>query len=97
MKASRPRIRPVHGCSKDQVRAHMFLCMLACHVEWHMPQHLAPLRFEDDDRKGARAQRGLPVEPASISESVKVKAVKGRSPDGLPVHGFTRLLADLAR
>ena len=96
MKASRLRIRPVHVYSEDHVRAHVFLCMLACHVEWHMRRRLAPILFEDDDREGARAQRSSPVEPARVSESAKAKAADKRTPDGLPVHSLTTLLADLA-
>ena len=96
MKASRLRVRPVHVWSEDHVRAHVFLCMLAYHVEWHMRRDLAPILFEDDDREGARAQRSSPVEPAKVSESAKAKAADKRTPDGLPVHGFTTLLADLA-
>ena len=96
MKASRLRIRPVHVWSEDHVRAHVFLCMLACHVEWHMRRRLAPILFEDDDREGARAQRNSPVEPARVSESAKAKAADKRTPDGLPVHSLTTLLADLA-
>ncbi len=95
MKASRLRIRPVHVYSEDHVRAHVFLCMLACHVEWHMRRHLAPILFEDDDREGARAQRSSPVEKAEVSESAKAKADTKRTPDGLPVHSFTTLLSDL--
>ena len=96
MKASRLRIRPVHVYSEDHVRAHVFLCMLAYHVEWHMRRRLAPILFEDDDREGARAQRSSPVEKAEVSESAKAKADTKRTPDGLPVHSFTTLLADLA-
>ncbi len=96
MKASRPRIRPVHVCSEDHVRAHVFLCMLAYHVEWHMRRRLAPILFEDGDREGARAQRGSPVAPAEVSERAKAKADSKLSPDELPVHSFTTLLADLA-
>ena len=96
MKASRLRVRPVHVWSEDHVRAHVFLCMLAYYVEWHMRRDLAPILFEDDDREGARAQRSSPVEPARVSESAKAKAADKRTPDGLPVHGFTTLLADLA-
>ena len=95
MKASRLRIRPVHGCSEDHVRAHVFLCMLACHAEWHMRWHLAPILFEDDDREGARTQRSSPMEPARVSESAKAKADTKRTPDGPPVHSFRTLLADL--
>ena len=96
MKASRLRIRPVHVYSEDHVRAHVFLCMLAYHVEWHMRRRLAPILFEDDDREGARAQRSSPVEKAEVSESAKAKADSKRTPDGLPVHSMTTLLADLA-
>ena len=96
MKTSRLRIRPVHVYSEDHVRAHVFLCMLAYHVEWHMRRRLAPLLFEDDDREGARAQRSSPVEKAEVSESAKAKADTKRTPDGLPVHSFTTLLSDLA-
>ena len=95
MKASRLRIRPVHVYSEDHVRAHVFLCMLAFYVEWHMRRHLAPILFEDDDREGARAQRSSPVEPARVSKRAKAKAAKKRTPDGLPVHSLTTLLADL--
>ena len=96
MKASRLRVRPVHVYSEDHVRAHVFLCMLACHVEWHMRRRLAPILFEDDDREGARARRNSPVEPARVSESAKAKAADKRTPDRLPVHSLTTLLADLA-
>ena len=96
MKASRLRIRPVHVYSADHVKAHVFMCMLAFHVEWHMRRRLAPILFEDDDREGARAQRSSPVEKAEVSESAKAKADTKRTPDGLPVHSLTTLLADLA-
>ena len=49
--------------------AHVFLCMLAYYVQWHMRRRLAPLLFEDHDRLAARAQRNSPVEPAPISPS----------------------------
>ena len=94
MKTSRLRIRPVHVHSEDHVRAHVFLCMLAYYVGWHMCRRLAPLLSGDDDREGARAQRSSPVEPARVSESAKANT--GRTPDGLPVHSLTTLLSDLA-
>ncbi len=90
------RIRPVYVYSPDHVRAHVFLCMLALHVEWHMRRRLAPLLFEDDDREGARAQRNSPVEKAEVSERAKAKAADKRTPDGLPVHSFRTLLDDLS-
>ncbi len=90
------RIRPVHVYSPDHVRAHVFLCMLALHVEWHMRRRLAPLLFEDDDRAGARAQRNSPVETARPSESARRKAAAKRTADDLPAHSFRTLLDDLS-
>ena len=89
------RIRPVYVYSPDHVRAHVFMCMLALHVEWHMRRRLAPILFEDDDREGARARRSSPVEKAEVSESAKARADTKLTPDGLPVHGFRTLLDDL--
>jgi len=90
------RIRPVYVYSPDHVRAHVFLCMLALHVEWHMRRRLAPLLFEDDDRAGARAQRNSPVETARPSESARLKAATKRTADDLPAHSFRTLLDDLS-
>jgi len=51
------KVRPIHHRLADRVRAHVFLCMLAYHVEWHMRQVLAPILFDDDDPAGAAARR----------------------------------------
>ncbi len=87
------RIRPVHVHSADHVRAHVFLCMLALYVEWHMRRRLAPILSGDDGREGARARRGPPVEPAKVPASAEAKADTKRLPDGLPAHSFATLLA----
>ncbi len=96
MKTSRLRIRPVHLYPEGHVRALVFMRMLAYHVEWHMRRRLAPTLSGDDDRKGTRARRRSPVDPARVSERTTAKADAKLTPDGLPVHGFTTLLADLA-
>ena len=54
-------IRPIHHWLSDRVRAHVFLCMLAYYVEWHMRQKLAPMLFDDEDKKAALASRPSPV------------------------------------
>ena len=90
------RIRPVYVYTSGHVRAHVFLCMLALHVEWHMRRRLAPMLFEDSDREGARAQRSSPVEKARPSESARRKAAAQRTEDGLPAHSFHTLLDDLS-
>ena len=74
----------------------MFLCVLAFYVEWHLCRRLAPLLFEDDDREGAQAQRKSPVAVARVSESARIKADTKLTSDGLPVHSFTTLPANLA-
>ncbi len=90
------RIRPVYVYTEDHVRAHVFLCMLALHVEWHMRRRLAPMLFEEDDRQAARAQRATPVGKARPSESARRKAAAKRTADGLPAHSFRTLLDDLS-
>ena len=90
------KVRPVHHRLEKRVRAHVFLCMLAYYVEWHMRRALAPLLFDDDDPDAAEAARASPVEPARRSKAARAKAGRKRTPDGLPVHSFQSLLGDLA-
>ena len=90
------RIRPVHVYTANRVRAHLFLCMLALHIAWHMRRRLAPMLFEDDNREAGRSQRASPVEPASVSDGAKAKAATKRTPDGFPVHSFQTLVADFS-
>ena len=70
--------------------------MLAYYVEWHMRQALAPLLFDDEDHEAAQAQRTSMVAPAQRSASARDKAATQQAADGLPVHSFRTLLADLA-
>ena len=90
------KVRPVFHRSAERVRAHVLLCMLACYVEWHMRQCLAPLLFDDEDPAGAEAARASVVAPAQVSEAAQRKARRRRSDDGDPVHSFRTLLDDLA-
>ena len=85
------KVRPVHHRLEGRVRAHVFLRMLAYYVEWEMRKALAPILFDDDDP--AAAARSSPVQPARRS---RAKAAGKRTSDGLPVHSFRTLLADLA-
>jgi hypothetical protein len=89
-------VRPIHHRTADRVRAHVFLCLLAYYVEWHMRQALKPLLFDDDDKAAAEALRASIVAPAQRSPRAKAKAATKRTEDGLPVHSFQTLLADLA-
>jgi transposase len=90
------KVRPIHHRLADRVRAHVFLCMLAYYVEWHMRQALAPILFDDDDKASAEAQRESVVQPAQRSVKALMKARTQRTEDDLPVHSFQTLLQDLA-
>ena len=89
-------VRPVFHYAGNRVRAHVFLCMLAYYLEWHMRQALAPILFDDHDRAAAQAQRTSPVAKAKVSPAAQRKHQTKRTDDGLPVHSFRSLLADLA-
>ena len=89
-------VRPIYHRLADRVRAHVFLCMLAYYVEWHMRRKLAPLLFDDHDKQRAQARRNSVVQPAQRSESADSKAATKHNEQGLPVHSFRSLLAHLS-
>ena len=90
------KVRPIHHRLADRVRAHVFLCMLAYYVEWHMREKLAPMLFDDDDKQHANSKRESIVRPAQRSSAAEAKAHTKRTVDGFPVHSFQTLLEDLA-
>ena len=96
MKTVDLKIRPIFHRIEDRVRSHVFLCMLAYYVEWHMRQMLAPILFEDDDKETAERLRDSVVAPAQRSPRAEEKAMSKRTDDGFPVHSFQSLLRDLA-
>jgi transposase len=91
-----PHVRPVYHWLEDRVRSHVFLCMLAYYLEWHMRQKLAPMLFDDTDKEQAEARRKSVVAQAQRSKAAVKKQTTGLTGDGLPVHSFQSLLADLA-
>jgi hypothetical protein len=88
------RIRPIFHRAERRVRAHVFLCMLAYYVEWHMRRALAPLLFADEELPTLRRQRH-PVDPATPSISAQRKKASAVDENGLPIHSFQTLLAEL--
>jgi transposase len=90
------QVRPVYHWLADRVRAHVLLCMLSYYLEWHMRQSLAPMLFEDSDKQAAETLRTSVVAQAQRSPTAVQKQTTKSSPDGLPVHSFQTLLADLA-
>jgi len=89
------KVRPIHHRKADRVRAHVFLCMLAYYVEWHMRRAWAPMLFDDDDPAAAEAERRSVVAPAQRSPRAKAKALTKRTDEGEPVHSFQSLLRHL--
>ena len=89
-------VRPVFHYNAQRVRAHVFLCMLAYYVQWHMRARLKPMLFDDEYLDEASASRASPVVKAVRSEHAKLKDARKTAQDGLPLHSFTTLLQDLA-
>ena len=88
-------VRPIRHRTEDRVPAHIFLCVLAYYVEWHLRRAWAPLLFEDEERWEER-QRRDPILAAQPSNAVLSKKRSHQTADGLPVHHFHGLLAELA-
>jgi transposase len=88
-------VRPIFHRKADRVRAHVFLCMLAYYVEWHMRRALAPVLFDDDDKKTAKTLRRSAVAPAQRSPRALSKIATKRTEDGFPARSFQTLLKDL--
>ena len=88
-------VRPVFHYSEPRVRAHVFLCMLAYYVEWHMRERLKPRLFDEEYLDQAHAGRASPVAKAVRSEHAKAKDATKHADDGLPLHSFRTLLKDL--
>ena len=89
-------VRPIHHRLSERVRAHVFMCMLAYYVEWHMRRAWAPLLFAEDDPQEAARRRASPVRPSVPSHSAERKATTKRTGDGHRVHHFRGLLEHLA-
>ena len=94
MKTVDLKVRPIHHRLSDRVRAHIFLCMLAYYVEWHLKEAWRELLFADEDQ-AARATRD-PVAPAERSAAAKAKVARRCHADGTPIHSFQTLLTELA-
>ena len=88
-------VRPIHHRTEDHVRAHIFLCMLAYYVEYHMRKSLVPLLFQDEELYERRKTQD-PVKPTKPSASAKRKKGVRLTSTGFKIHSFQTLLAELA-
>ena len=94
MKTTALDVRPIFHHEEDMVRAHIFMCMLACHLLWHLEDQLKPALFNDEEPGGA--PRENPVVKAQRSERGETKAATKKAEDGKPAHSFATLLEDLS-
>jgi len=94
MKTTILAVRPIFHREEDMVRAHVLVCMLACHLQWHMNRVLKPALFDDEVVGGAA--RSTPVAKARRSDRGNAKAATKNAEDRHPVHSFATLLEDLA-
>jgi hypothetical protein len=85
-------LRPIRHWTEPRVRAHVFICMLAAYVVWHLRQAWAPICFTDEHPP----ERADPVAPARRSPSATKKASTRRRADDQPAHSFATLLDELA-
>jgi transposase len=90
------QLRPIYHWKDDRIRSHVFLCMLAYYVEWHLRGLLSELLFDDHERETAEATRKSIVSPAPRSEAAQRKEQQRQTADGFPVQSFQCLLKDLA-
>ena len=95
MKTVDLNVRPVFHYSEQRVRAHVFLCMLAYYVEWHMRARLKPMLFDDEYLDEASASKASAVAKAVRSDHAKAKDASKHADDGMPLHSFRTLLKDL--
>lgn len=94
MKTMHLEVRPIHHRLAERVKAHVFICMLAYYVLWHMRQALAPLLFQDEFPE--EDERDSVVAPAVRSAHALQKVQTKRTEDGFPVSSMNTLLQALA-
>ncbi len=85
-------LRPIHHRLEARVRSHVFICMLAAYLVWHLREALAPLTFTDEHPP----TRVNPVAPAVRSASASKKAATKHNGADEEVRGFRELLDHLA-
>jgi hypothetical protein len=95
MKGFALEVGPIRHRLEERVRAHVFLCMLAHYVRWHMERALAPLLLTDHDPQGAEARRDSVVAPAQRSRAGERKVRRRRTDEGDPARSFDTLLEGL--
>ena len=84
------KLRPVFHRTEPRVRAHVLLCMLAYHVEWHMRRRLRPMLFDDEHPEVAEGERRSVMAPAKVSAGARARRWPSRPPTATPFTACTR-------
>lgn len=95
IKTTRLQVRPIFHRNDRRIEAHIFLCMLAYYVEWHLRQKLAPMLYVDPYKEQTKAERKSVVEPVKKSKQAAKKAFTHLTNNGLDVHDMDSILAFL--
>jgi transposase len=95
MKTTRLKVRPIYHWDEERIKTHVFICMLAYYVEWHMRQRLKPFLYDDDHPEQAREKRDSAVAPAQKSDSALQKEQTHQDEHGDKVHSMKTLLDEL--
>ena len=96
LKGLQVRVRPIHHREERRVRAHLFVCLLAGYLEWHLRRALAPLLFDDETLEQARRTRD-PVAAAKPTPRAREKKTRRRTDEGLALHSLDTELATRCR
>ncbi len=85
-------LRPIHHRLEGRVRAHVFICMLAAYLVWHLRRAWAPICFTDEQPPDRRCD---PVAKAHRSPAAQKKASTRTTTNGDATHSFATLLDHL--
>ena len=91
------KVRPIYHYRARRIKSHIFLCMLAYYVQWHMKDKLAPMLFAEEDLAAAKAARASVVAPAEPSPEAQSKARTKKTSDGARATSFQSLMSHLAQ
>lgn len=92
MKTTRLQVRPIYHWEETRIRAHVFLCMLAYYVEWHMHNKLSPYLYSDDQKEKGKQKRASIIDPAQKSDAAIEKEATHQAEDGTPVNSMDTII-----
>ena len=88
------KVRPIYHYKANRIKSHLFLCMLAYYVMWHMKQRLAPMLYAEEDPEGAT--RTSVVAPRQPSAATKKKVDTKTTRTGSRALSFPALMDHMA-